>query len=137
MRAEVRCGRAGTRLNFNPRSKSLAAESCLRRVRLYEVKERKKKMEISVTNLDIISFLLVRGYDVDRLEVNGKTIAFIFSDPRNTAKLAISEFYKDGLVPAKTFVAAIKQARDMMFEQKRQSSFRGKENDTTYQPAGR
>lgn len=94
-------------------------------------------MEISVTNLDIISFLLVRGFDVDRLEVNGRTIAFVFSDPQNTARLAISEYYKDSPVPAKSFVAAMKQARDMMFQTKRQSfSTTGLENDT-YAPADR
>ena len=69
--------------------------------------------------------------------MNGRLVFVIFSDPLNTAKLAISEYYKDCPVPAKSFVSAMKQAKDMIFDQKRQMfSKTGQDNDTN-KPTGR
>ncbi len=93
--------------------------------------------EISVSNIDICGFLIARGFEVSRLEQNGRLIFVIFSDPLNKAKLAISEYYKDVPVPAKTFVSAMKQAKDMIFEQKRQMFSKTGQDDEAYKPTNR
>lgn len=93
--------------------------------------------EISVSNLDVISFLLVRGYTVDRTEQSGRIVYFIFSDPQNSAKLTISEYHRDYKVSAKALFAALKQAKDEIFQTKRELSNGEHENDPAYKPAGK
>jgi hypothetical protein len=94
--------------------------------------------EISVNNLDVIGYLLCRGFTATRLEQSGKIVFFIFADPENTAKLEISKYHKGAMVPARDFVAAMREAKDLMFTLKRQNSSEGRhENDYTHELAGR
>ena len=93
--------------------------------------------EISVSNLDVISFLLVRGYTVDRTEQSGRIVYFIFADPQHTARLAISEYHRDYKVSAKALFAALKQAKDELFQIKRELSNGENENDYTTSLASR
>ena len=93
--------------------------------------------QVSVSNLNLASFLLVRGFSLDHLDQNGPTVIFVFSDPEGIGKQVLAEYYKDPVVPVKSFVAAMKQCRDMMFEIKRELQYRGLENAKTYKPAGR
>jgi hypothetical protein len=94
--------------------------------------------EIAISNLDLAAFLLVRGFMIDRLDQNGKTIVFIFNDPKNIGKQIIAEYYKNALVPVKSFNAALRECRDLMFDLKRQTSNTGNGNQNeTYSPADR
>jgi hypothetical protein len=93
--------------------------------------------EVKVTHIDLAAFLKVRGFLVDRVEVNGKTVTLVFSDPEDTAKRVISEYYKNGLVPVKDFVNAMREIKDQMFETKRQLSHKGNmEHETAYNILG-
>ena len=93
--------------------------------------------EIAISNLDLAAFLLVRGFTIDRLDQNGKTIIFIFSDPQNTGKQVIAEYYKNAPVPVKGYNAALRECRDLMFDLKRQTSPIGNGNHETHRPANR
>ncbi len=86
--------------------------------------------EISISNLNIAAFLLVRGFTLDRVRQSGPTVLFVFSDLQGIGQQTISEFYKDPAVGVKSYVAALRQCRDMLFEIKRQSQFPGHENET-------
>jgi hypothetical protein len=89
--------------------------------------------EVKVTHIDLAAFLQVKGFLVDRVEVNGKTVTLVFSDPENTAKRVISQFYKNDLVPVKDFINATRGIKDQMFETKRQISNKGNmENEQAY-----
>ena len=96
-----------------------------------------RDQEISVSNLDLIAYLMLRGFSVDRTEQSGRVIYFVFRDPENKVKLEIAEYYRDGLVPARAFNAALKQAKDMMFQLKREISQTGNENEHAYKPSNR
>jgi hypothetical protein len=94
--------------------------------------------EVSVSNIDICGFLISRGFEVSRIEQNGRLVFLIFYDPLNKARLAISEYHKDFPIPAKSFASAMKQAKDMIFEQKRQMfSTTGQDNNDSHKPAAR
>lgn len=93
--------------------------------------------EISVSNINLASFLLIRGFQLDRLDQNGPTVIFVFSDPQGIGKQTISEYYTDPPVPVKSFVDAMRQCRDRMFEIKRLSQGQGIENEKPYRTRNR
>jgi hypothetical protein len=94
--------------------------------------------EIAISNLDLAAFLLVRGFTIDRLDQNGKTIIFVFADPENIGTKVIAEYYKNTPVPVKSYNAALRECRDMMFDLKRQTSNTGNgSQNETYNPADR
>ena len=94
--------------------------------------------EIGISNLDLAAFLLVRGFTIDRLDQNGKTIIFVFSDPQSIGTRVIAEYYKNAPVPVKSYNAALRECRDMMFDLKRQTSNSGNGNpNETHRPTSR
>jgi hypothetical protein len=91
--------------------------------------------EISISNLDIAAFLVIRGFVIDRLEQNGPTIIFVFSDPDSMGKRVIAEFYRDPTVPIHSFTTALRLCRDRMWELKRQSQNQGNAHEQSRRTA--
>src|ERR1700730_19363085 len=81
--------------------------------------------ELSISNLDIAAFLVTRGFTIDRLELNGVTVIFVFPDPEGTGKQVLAEFYRDVTVPIHSFTTALRLCRDRMWQMKRQKQNQG------------
>ena len=74
------------------------------------------------TSLDVAAFLLVRGFQIARVDLVGRTATFTFNDPEQRAETVTHEFYNGGQVAANEYAAAQKQTRDLMWEAKRRAS---------------
>ncbi len=74
------------------------------------------------TRLDVAAFLLVRGFQIARVEFEGNTATFVFEDPERRADVTLREFYNSGQVAAAEYADAQKRTRDLMWEAKRRSS---------------
>ena len=72
------------------------------------------------TRLDVAAFLIVRGFQIARVDLDGATAIFIFNDSEQRAEATMREFYNGGLVSASEYAAAQKRTRDLMWEAKRQ-----------------
>jgi hypothetical protein len=71
------------------------------------------------TRLDVAAFLLVRGFQIARVDLAGGTATFIFNDPEQRAESVMREFYNGGEVAASAYAAASKRTRDLLWEEKR------------------
>jgi len=74
------------------------------------------------TRLDVAAFLIVRGFQIARVDFEGNTAVFIFDDPQQRAEVTMREFYNGGQVAASEYAAAQKRTRDLMWEAKRRAS---------------
>jgi len=74
------------------------------------------------TRLDVAAFLIVRGFQIARVDLDGATATFIFDDPQQRAEATIREFYNGSQVAASEYSAAQKRTRDLMWEAKRRAS---------------
>jgi hypothetical protein len=74
------------------------------------------------TRLDVAAFLLVLGFQIARVDLEGVTAAFTFNDPDKRADSAMREFYNGGQVAASEYPGAQKRVRDLMWEAKRRDS---------------
>lgn len=75
--------------------------------------------QFSTTRLDVAAFLLVRGFAVTEVNLDGSTASFAFEDPRRSADSAVKDFYNGAQVSAKEYADAQKRVRDLMWEAKR------------------
>jgi hypothetical protein len=66
--------------------------------------------------------LLVRGFEISDVKLNGSTAAFAFKDPNLNGDAAIKDFYNSAQVPANEYADAQKRVRDLMWELKRHAS---------------
>jgi hypothetical protein len=73
------------------------------------------------TNLDVSAFLIVRGFQIARVDLNGAIATFVFDDPDRRADSVIREFHNGGEVAASAYSAALKRTRDLMWEVRRSS----------------
>jgi len=73
------------------------------------------------TRLDVAAFLIVRGFQIARVDLDGATATFVFDDPGRKGEAAVREFYNGGQVTASEYAAAQKRTRDLMWEAKRAS----------------
>lgn len=71
------------------------------------------------TRLDVAAFLLVRGFQIARVEFGGNTGTFIFEDPEKRAEPTTREFYNGGTCAASEYADAQKRTRDLLWEAKR------------------
>ena len=71
------------------------------------------------TRLDVAAYLLVRGFEISDVKLEGPTATFAFKDPKLTGDAAIRDFYNSAQVPANEFADAQKRVRDLMWEAKR------------------
>jgi hypothetical protein len=104
------------------------------------ISEEKDMMtEYSTSNLSVSAYLLTRRFEIDRLEQRGETIFFVFRDPEGTARQIVNEYYGNGVVFVRDFVAGLKVCRDRLFGYKRELQFQqGSEtNDYAQKVLGR
>jgi Domain of unknown function (DUF5659) len=73
------------------------------------------------SRLDIASYLLVCGFEITDVKLNGPTATFAFKDPNLTGDAAIKNFYNGAQVPANEYADAQKRVRDLMWEAKRRA----------------
>jgi Domain of unknown function (DUF5659) len=73
------------------------------------------------SNLDVAAFLIVRGFQIARVDLNGAMATFVFDDPDRRADSVIREFHNGGQVAASAYAAALKRTRDLMWEARRAS----------------
>jgi Domain of unknown function (DUF5659) len=73
----------------------------------------------TTTRLDVAAYLLVRGFDISDVTLNGSTATFAFKDPKLNGDSAIKDFYNSAQVPANEYADAQKRVRDLMWEAKR------------------
>ena len=73
------------------------------------------------TRLDVAAFLLVRGFQIARVDFEGNTATFTFDDPEERADSVTREFYNSGQVAASEYAAAQKRTRDLLWEAKRRA----------------
>lgn len=78
--------------------------------------------QFSTTRLDVAAFLLVRGFAVTEVNLDGSTASFAFEDPKRSADSAAKDFYNGGQVPANEYADAQKRVRDLMWEAKRRQT---------------
>jgi Domain of unknown function (DUF5659) len=71
------------------------------------------------TRLDVAAFLLVRQFQIARVEFAANAATFVFEDPEQRADATIREFYNGGQVSASEYADAQKRTRDLMWEAKR------------------
>jgi len=69
--------------------------------------------------LDVAAYLLVRGFEISDVKVDGSTAKFAFKDPDLTGDAAVRDFYNSAQVPANEFADAQRRVRDLMWEAKR------------------
>jgi hypothetical protein len=81
--------------------------------------ERAEAHQFSTTRLDVAAFLLVRGFAISQVKLDGPTASFAFGDPKRTADAAVRDFYNGAQVPANEYADAQKRVRDLMWEAKR------------------
>lgn len=74
------------------------------------------------TRLDVAAFLLVRQFQIARVEFEANAATFVFEDPERRADATIREFYNGGQVVASEYAGAQKRTRDLMWEAKRRDS---------------
>jgi Domain of unknown function (DUF5659) len=72
------------------------------------------------TRLDVAAYLLVRGFEISDVKLNGPTATFAFQDPALSGDAAIKDFYNGAQAPANEYADAQKRVRDLMWEAKRQ-----------------
>jgi hypothetical protein len=70
------------------------------------------------TRLDVAAFLLVRAFEIARVELENNTAAFI----RQQGDSVMREFYNGGQVSASEYADAQKRVRDLMWEARRRTS---------------
>jgi len=80
------------------------------------------KPQSKTTRLDVAAFLIVRGFQIARLNLDGATATFVFEDPDQRAEAAMREFYNGGQVSASAYATEQKRVRDLMWEAKRRAS---------------
>jgi hypothetical protein len=73
------------------------------------------------TRLDVAAFLIVRGFQIARVDIDGATATFVFDDPKGEADSVTREFYNGSQVAASEYAAAQKRTRDLMWEARRAS----------------
>ena len=95
--------------------------------------------EYSTSNLSVAAYLLTREFEIVRVDERGGTVFFVFADPQGIAKQVLNEYYGNGTVSVRAFVAALKICRDRMFEVRRSMQYQGKEtkNDHVQQLLGK
>ena len=74
---------------------------------------------ICTTRLDVAAYLLVRGFEISDVKLEGPTATFAFKDPETNGDTAIRDFYNGAQVPANEYADAQKRTRDLMWEAKR------------------
>jgi hypothetical protein len=75
--------------------------------------------QVSTTRLDVAAYLLVRGFEISDVKLEGSTATFAFKDPGQKGDAAIRDFYNGAQVPANEFADCQKRTRDLMWEAKR------------------
>ncbi len=75
--------------------------------------------ETRTTRLDVAAFLLVRGFEISDVKLDGSTATFAFKDPKLNGDAAVRDFYNGAQVPANEYADAQKRVRDLMWEAKR------------------
>lgn len=75
--------------------------------------------QFSTTRLDVAAFLLVRGFAISEVNLDGSTATFAFGDPKRIADATAKDFYNGAQVPANEYADAQKRVRDLMWEAKR------------------
>jgi hypothetical protein len=75
--------------------------------------------ETRTTRLDVAAFLLVRGFEISDVKLDGSTATFAFKDPNLSGDAAVKDFYNGAEVPANEYADAQKRVRDLMWEAKR------------------
>jgi hypothetical protein len=78
-----------------------------------------KISETSTTRLDVAAYLLVRGFEISNVKLDGPTATFAFKDPNLNGDTAVKDFYNGAQVPANEYADAQKRVRDLMWEAKR------------------
>jgi hypothetical protein len=73
------------------------------------------------SNLEVAAFLIVRNFQIARVDLNGSIATFIFDDPDRRADAVTREFHNGGQVAASGYSAALKRTRDLMWEARRAS----------------
>lgn len=71
------------------------------------------------TRLDVAAFLLVRGFQIALVDLDGGTATFTFTDPERRADSVMREFYNGAQVAASEYAGAQKRVRDLLWEEKR------------------
>lgn len=61
------------------------------------------------------SFLLAKGKLIERIEREGKTCWFIFSDSQECQELVNDFWFKNSLIPAKSYYEAIQTLKNRIF----------------------
>jgi hypothetical protein len=75
--------------------------------------------EFSTTHLDVAAFLLVRGFGISQVKMDGPKATFAFGDPKQNADVVVRDFYNGAQVAANEYADAQKRVRDLMWEAKR------------------
>jgi hypothetical protein len=75
--------------------------------------------ETSTTRLDIAAYLMVRGFEISNVKLDGPTATFAFKDPNLNGDAVVKDFYNGAQVPANEYADAQKRVRDLMWEAKR------------------
>ena len=75
--------------------------------------------QVRTTRLDVAAYLLVRGFEISDVRLDGPTATFAFENPDLNGDTAIKDFYNGAQVPANEFADAQKRVRDLMWEAKR------------------
>jgi uncharacterized protein DUF5659 len=75
--------------------------------------------ETRTTRLDVAAFLLVRGFEISDVNLDGSTATFAFKDSNLNGDAAVKDFYNGAQVPANEYADAQKRVRDLMWEAKR------------------
>jgi hypothetical protein len=78
-----------------------------------------QKPQSKTTRLDVAAFLIVRGFQIARVDFEGAIVTFVFHDPNGRADSVVREFYNNGQVAAAEYAAAQKRTRDLLWEAKR------------------
>jgi len=75
--------------------------------------------QVRTTRLDVAAYLLVRGFEISDVKLEGPTATFAFKDPDLHGDAAVRDFYNSAQVPANEYADAQKRVRDLMWEAKR------------------
>jgi len=77
--------------------------------------------QVRTTRLDVAAFLIIRGFQIARVDFEGAIASFVFHDPSGRADSVVCEFYNGGQVAAAEYAAAEKRTRDLLWEAKRRT----------------
>jgi fructose 1,6-bisphosphatase len=75
--------------------------------------------QVCTTRLDVAAYLLVRGFEISDVKLEGPTATFAFKDPDLDGDAAIRDFYNSAQVPANEYADSQKRVRDLLWESKR------------------